>query len=127
MEYNKNKRPVYLNLVKIRLPIGGIVSILHRITGVLLVLSLAPLFYVLQLSLSSEAGFLRLAAWTQPVAVRALLLLLLLMYLQHIFSGVRHLLLDLDIGVSKTVSRASAWLTLFASLLCIALLGVAVL
>ncbi|MEL6750123.1 MAG: succinate dehydrogenase, cytochrome b556 subunit [Pseudomonadota bacterium] len=47
----KTKRPVHLNLTKIKLPIGGITSILHRITGVYLFLALPVLLYLLDQSL----------------------------------------------------------------------------
>jgi succinate dehydrogenase / fumarate reductase cytochrome b subunit len=43
------RRPVYLNLFKIRLPLPGVVSIMHRASGALLFLLLPLLLYVLQL------------------------------------------------------------------------------
>ena len=50
-------RPFYLNLIRIRLPIGGWVSILHRATGVLLSLAAPLLIYALTLSLRSPEDF----------------------------------------------------------------------
>jgi succinate dehydrogenase / fumarate reductase cytochrome b subunit len=49
---NKN-RPRFLNLWQIRLPITGVVSILHRLSGIFLVLLFPFLLYLLQLSLRS--------------------------------------------------------------------------
>ena len=66
---NKNKRPVYLNLFQIRLPVAGVVSILHRITGVVMVISLPLSLYALQQSLASAdeyatvTGYLSLPGW----------------------------------------------------------------
>ncbi|MCG6872153.1 MAG: succinate dehydrogenase, cytochrome b556 subunit [Gammaproteobacteria bacterium] len=117
------KRPVYLNLFQIRLPIGGMVSILHRVTGVLLVLALPLAVFLLQRSLESAAGFAQVSAWLSPWPVRVLLLLLALTFLQHLYSGIRHLLLDLDIGVDRSSSRNSAWLTLVATALSAVALG----
>ncbi len=113
---NNNKRPVFLNLLRVRLPVAGLVSILHRITGVLLALLLPGLFYLLQLSLESEAGFRRVQELLAPAPARLLLLALIGLLAQHFFSGIRHLLLDLDLGVSRRAGGRSAWLALAASL-----------
>lgn len=120
-----NTRPVFLNLFQIRLPIGGVVSILHRITGVFLVLTLPALLYGLQHSLSGPAEYAAVTAKLSGPCARALLLLLLWVFVQHFFSGIRHLLLDLDIGTEKNSARRLAWLTLAASGLIVLLLGLA--
>ncbi|MBI3574439.1 MAG: succinate dehydrogenase, cytochrome b556 subunit [Gammaproteobacteria bacterium] len=120
-----NTRPVFLNLLQIRLPIGGVVSILHRSTGVFLVLALPALLYGLQQSLSGPAEYAAVAAKLSGPWMRALLLLLLWVFAQHFFSGIRHLLLDLDIGMEKIPARWLAWLTLAASALVVLLAGVA--
>lgn len=57
----ERKRPVYLNLLKIRQPIGAIVSILHRVTGVLLVLFLVPALYAFDLSLRGPIDYQRVS------------------------------------------------------------------
>ena len=49
-------RPVFLNLVKIRLPIAGVMSIIHRVSGVVMVASIPLVIYLLDLSLSGAAG-----------------------------------------------------------------------
>ena len=106
---NNKRRPVYLNLFRIRLPVGGVASIVHRATGVLLVLLMPLGAWVLQRSLEGEAGFQQARAWVSQGPGKLLVLLALALFVQHFFSGLRHLLLDLDLGVSKSVSRASAW------------------
>ena len=45
-------KPVFLNLMQIRLPVAGVMSIIHRVTGVVMVLSIPLLLYLLDLSLS---------------------------------------------------------------------------
>ena len=64
------QRPVYLNLVRIRLPLPGIVSILHRISGAVLFFVGLPLLLVaLQRSLGSPEAFHGLrAALATPLA-----------------------------------------------------------
>jgi succinate dehydrogenase / fumarate reductase cytochrome b subunit len=120
----KNKRPVFLHLLKIRLPVGGIVSITHRITGVLLTLSLPIALYFLALSLKDEAGFEMATKTLQQPTVKILLLLGFWFFTQHFFSGLRHLLMDIDTAMSKTAARASAWLVFVLSLTTTVGLGV---
>ena len=112
----KPARPVFLNLFRIQLPVGGWVSIIHRATGAVLVLAMLPAGYLFQLSLASASGFQQAQAWfTHPLS-RFVTLLLLWSVAQHLFSGLRHLLLDLDIGVSRQQARTSAYACLFIGL-----------
>ncbi|MHB8623462.1 MAG: succinate dehydrogenase, cytochrome b556 subunit [Sulfuricaulis sp.] len=123
MKQNKN-RPVYLNLLKIRLPVGGVVSILHRVTGVLLVLFLPFALYALQRSLQDANAFAAIAARLATPTGRILLLVIVWVFAQHFFSGVRHLLQDVGIGVEKSAARRAAWLTFTASVLVLLLTGI---
>lgn len=120
MSKRNHPRPVHLDLLRIRLPVGGVVSILHRFTGVLLVLLLPVGFFLLQQSLASVESFAQVRVWFHSLPARFLLYGAALILLHHFFAGLRHLLLDLDIGISRVQSRASAWLV-FAS---VAVLGV---
>lgn len=109
----KKTRPVKnLYLPGIRLPVGGVVSILHRITGVLLVLILPLALYSLEESLASPEGFARMVAAFQTVPSRVALLLVAGAIAHHLLAGLRHLLLDIDIGISRQGSRRGAWLVL---------------
>lgn len=108
-------RPVDLNLFKLHLPVMGWVSILHRVTGVALFIGLPLMLYQLQQSLVSAAGFAetlrQLNTWWGGFIVWALLVSLAF----HIFSGIRHLALDVHVGVEKYAARRSAMLVLVAS------------
>jgi len=123
MEKNK-KRPVYLNLFKIRLPVGGVVSILHRVTGVLLVLALPLSIYMLQRSLQDPAAFRDILARLGTPFGRFAILIVIWIFAQHFFSGIRHLLLDIDVGIDKSAARRNAWLTFAASLSVVLLTGI---
>lgn len=112
MPDNKKRRPVYLNLVQIRLPVGGVVSILHRVTGVVLVLALPVSLLLLDRSLASADGYERIATWAASLPGRLLVLVAVVALTHHLFAGVRHLLLDLDIGIARAGSRLGAWLVL---------------
>jgi succinate dehydrogenase / fumarate reductase cytochrome b subunit len=118
-----SKRPVYLNLFKIRLPIGGVVSIFHRVTGVFLVLLLPLATYLLQQSLQSAATFENTVRILGSLPGRALLLIVTWMFVQHLYSGIRHLLMDIDVGIERTTARRSAWLTLAASIVTLLIIG----
>ena len=123
MEKNKN-RPVYLNLFKIRLPVGGILSILHRATGAFLVLLLPIALYILQRSLHDSEAYARIAAQAATLVGRLVVLVIVWVFAQHFFSGIRHLLLDIGIGDSKSAARRNAWFAFAASLAVVALTGV---
>jgi len=114
MQKNKN-RPVYLDLFAIHLPITGLVSVLHRVTGVVWVLLLPLALALLQRSLEGESGYAQVRALMSGVGARLVLLLALWVFAQHFFSGVRHLLLDLDIGVTLASARRSALWIFIAS------------
>ncbi len=102
------KRPVFLNLLQIHLPLMGFVSILHRLTGILLFLLLPLPLWLWQRSLASASDFAQVAEWLQAWPLRLTLLLLLWWFLHHLFAGVRVLLLDMEFGSSLRVARTSA-------------------
>jgi succinate dehydrogenase / fumarate reductase cytochrome b subunit len=118
------RRPVYLNLLKIRLPLPGIVSIMHRASGALLFLLLPLLLYVLQQSLSSAQGFAEVRSWFQSPLTKLALLMVIWAYLHHFCMGLRYLALDLDIGVKLAQARFSAKLVLIVSIVLTLLIGV---
>lgn len=115
-------RPVFLNLFVIRLPISGIVSIIHRVTGVALVLLLPAAIYTFQLSLQGSTQFERIQTWFGSWEGRSALVLLAAIFIQHLFSGLRHLALDIDWGVEKKTALLTAWATLLATTVVLGLL-----
>ncbi|MES9940645.1 MAG: succinate dehydrogenase, cytochrome b556 subunit [Candidatus Thiodiazotropha sp. 6PLUC2] len=117
-------RPVFLNLVKIRLPMAGIMSIIHRATGVVMVLSIPLLIYLFDLSLSSADGFATVKAFFSLGLVKLVLFLMLWALMHHLLAGIRYLLIDIDIGVDKPFYRQTAWgVTLAAPVLALILMG----
>jgi len=110
-------RPVYLDIWRIRLPVPGLVSILHRISGMLMVLSI-PLFSALfALALSGPDGFDAAVNLVGHPLVRLGLLLLGWALLHHLFAGIRYLVIDLGWGVDRPMARKTAWTALSAALL----------
>jgi succinate dehydrogenase / fumarate reductase cytochrome b subunit len=110
-------RPVYLDLVRIRLPLPGLVSILHRLSGAALFLFAIPLaLFAMQASLESADGFARLQSLFANPLCKLVLVGLLWAYLHHFFAGIRYLLIDLHIGDDLTPARQSSVVVLGASL-----------
>lgn len=114
---NKQPPPVFLNLLQIRLPLPGVVSILHRVSGLLMVLSLPLIVALLERSLMSEQGFMDVQAIMSSLPVKLVLLGLSWGLIHHSLAGIRFLLLDVDVGVEKAAARGSAWMVLIASAL----------
>lgn len=117
-------RPVFLELKRIRLPVAGILSIAHRISGVVIFLALPLVVALLDLVLSGEAGYERARSLLGGTVGQLLLFLLLWALMHHLLAGVRYLFIDADLGVEAPRYRQTAWLVLLvAPLLALLLLG----
>jgi len=119
----KPERPYFLDLVAIRLPMGGIVSILHRVSGALLSLALPCLLYTLMLSLRSPEDFQRVVDWFGGFFGWLMSMALIWALLHHFLAGLRHLGFDLGWGEGKEVACKTAWGSLFAAVGVTALFG----
>jgi len=98
-------RPVFLDLRRIRFPVGAIASMGHRISGVALAIALP--FAVLALQRSLDGDSLALAGWMRIPAA-----LLAWAAAHHLFAGIRHLLMEAGIGSSLPAARRSAYAAL---------------
>lgn len=103
------QRPYYLNLLQIRLPIGGWVSILHRASGALLSLLVPVLLYGLMRSLESPEGFAEVSGFLSGGIGWLIALLVIWAVLHHLFAGLRHLALDIGWGKARERARQTAW------------------
>ena len=128
------KRPEFRNihafrdLPTYRLPAPGWVSILHRISGVLMFVLLPLIIWLFDTSVSSEISFARFRNAFQNglsgVVLKLIVLSLIWAYLHHFIAGVRHVWMDLSHkAVSKEFGGSSAKFTLVASLLLTVVLG----
>ena len=106
-----------------RLPLAGFVSILHRISGMLMFLLLPFILFLLDKSLTSEVSFAELQAFTSGVFVKLVILALVWAFLHHFCAGVRHLFMDLHYGLDKHTARKSAASVLTVSLALVALVA----
>ncbi len=120
----RKPRPKFLALNQIRLPLPGIVSILHRISGVGLFLLLPFLLFLLDRSLGSAETFETFSAVVGHPLVKLLLFGLLWAYMHHFCAGIRFLFLDLDKGTDLAAARSSSRIVLIVSIVLTVIIGV---
>jgi len=129
------KRPVFRNIhitqiVSYRLPPAGIVSILHRVSGLMMFLLLPFIIWMFDSSISTEISYAAFAnAFVAGIGflpgwfIKLVCLGLIWAFLHHFISGVRHLWMDATHSVSKAQGRNSALVTLVSSVALTVLLG----
>ena len=121
MKKQIKNRPKNLNLFTIRLPINAVVSILHRVSGVGLFLSLPLVLLALQLLVRSESSYATLTSWLNTWFVKLVLIGLSWAFFHHFFAGIRHLLQDIHWMTSLQKARFSG-----KAVLCLVALAVVV-
>ena len=130
------KRPEFRNINALvdlptyRLPAAGFVSILHRISGLVMFLLLPLLVWMFDTSVSSEISFAKFKAafnvgvgFVPGIVVQLVALVLIWAYLHHLIAGVRHIYMDAHHAVSKEFGKSSAIVTLTLSIALTAVLG----
>ena len=117
------KRPKYLNLFRIKLPLPGIVSFLHRVSGALLFIAIPLLLAVFQLTLSSPADFDKVRQGLESPLVKLVLIVLLWGYSHHFFAGLRFIAMDMGLGMDLEKTRLNSWLVVAFSLTLTVLIG----
>ena len=117
-------RPKYYDLNLLNLPVPGLVSIFHRVTGVAMFLFLIPaMLYVVQCTLDTEVGFNRWKSFFAEPIVKVIFLGFVWAYMHHFFAGIRYLLLDVHVGIDLAAARLSAKLVLIAGVVSTLLIG----
>ncbi|WP_201745086.1 succinate dehydrogenase, cytochrome b556 subunit [Aidingimonas lacisalsi] len=120
-----SKRPVNLDLSTITFPLPALTSIAHRITGVILFIGLVFAFWALDTSLSSPQGFEAVRdALAHNVLAKLVAWGLLSALAFHFVAGIKHLLMDIDIGVTLEGGVRKAQITVVVSAVLVILAGV---
>ena len=109
-------RPVNINLFKIKLPLSAFLSITHRISGILIFFIVLPVSaYTLSLIFQNQESYdTFLDYYSNNLSIKLTYLFLVLIFQYHIFTGIRHMLMDFHLlEESLSVSHKSAVLTIF--------------
>ncbi len=120
----KDTRPINIDLTSIRFPLTALLSITHRITGVIIFVGVAILLYLLEMSLESEAGFSKAQELIGTPFAKFVIWGIVAGLLYHIVAGTKHLLMDLGFGETLSGAAISARITLIVSVLLIIAAGV---
>ena len=133
MSQTAKQRPGTMRLVdalQYRLPLAGVVSILHRASGAMMFILMPFIIWMFDTSLSSEitygqftSVFMAGAGFVPGWFFKLVALALIWAYLHHFIAGIRHLWMDATHAVTKEFGRRSAVVTLVASVLLTVLLG----
>ena len=101
-------KPVYINLFKIQLPLSALLSISHRVSGILIFFMVLPVSaYILNILLASQASFISfLDAYKASVFLRTFVLFNILIFVYHVIAGIRHMLMDFHL-ISETLSASN--------------------
>ena len=119
-------KPVYINLFKIQLPISALLSISHRVSGMLIFFMVLPFSaYLFNILLASQDSFaLFIESYNSSIFLRTFVLFNVLIFEFHVIAGIRHMLMDFHI-VSETLSASSnSALTALVTFFAIALLTI---
>jgi succinate dehydrogenase / fumarate reductase cytochrome b subunit len=111
------KRPKNLNLFTIRLPVNAIISIMHRMSGMLLFLTLPAVVWALSQSVQSEASYIALVGMLQHWLVKLFLIAFSCAFFHHFYAGLRHLGMDVHWMTSLQKARFSSRLVLYLDVL----------
>ncbi|ACR12561.1 succinate dehydrogenase, cytochrome b556 subunit [Teredinibacter turnerae T7901] len=120
----KTNRPVNLDISTIKLPVTAYVSILHRVSGVVLLAGVLVLLYMLDMSLTSEESFDELKELLASPLAKIVLWGVLSALAYHFVAGVRHLIMDAGVGESLEGGKRGAKVALVLAIVLIIAAGV---
>lgn len=113
--------------MEIKLPLPAVISILHRVSGVLLFFPGIPiLLYSLQMMLDSPQSHDEFHTILTGLPVKSVLVLFLWFFMHHLCAGIRYLALDLHYGIELEQARMSSRLVLVAGIVLTLLVGIVI-
>ena len=122
----KDNRPVNLDLFTIKQPLPAIASILHRISGIILLFGIGVLIYFWDQSLSSPQGFAEVQELFANPLIKLVVWGIVSALLYHFVAGFKHLLMDFGIGETLEGVNIAAKLVLGISIALIIFAGVCI-
>ena len=119
-------RPKFLNLFTLapKMSITAKISILHRLSGLLLFLSIPFMLFLFSKSLTSHDFYTAFyGVMTSPVC-KLIYIVLIWAMMHHMCAGVRFLFLDIHKGIERATAKNTAWVVIVVSLILTIILGV---
>ncbi|MDD4913670.1 MAG: succinate dehydrogenase, cytochrome b556 subunit [Methylococcales bacterium] len=113
----KHKRPLSPHLQVYRLPLTGLISITHRITGVFLSLGLLLCVYLFVAIAAGEAQYNNMQVFMAQPLCRLVYWGFIFALFFHLSHGVRHLLWDMGGTFERTMLNRYAIYELIATVL----------
>ncbi len=104
------------------MPMSAVVSILHRVSGIILFLSIPYVVWLFATSVKSVYGYTEALTVLNSNCGKLVSVLLLWAITHHFYAGLRFLILDLDIGITREATIKVAWLVQILVLLTLVLL-----
>ena len=120
----KKQRPVNLDLTTIKMHPAANASILHRVSGVIMVFAIGILLFTLSTSLSSAEGFAQIQDYLDGIFFKFIMFGCLSALTFHLLAGVRHLLMDLGYFEELVSGNATAKLIIIIWLAVSVVIGV---
>ncbi|MGQ4275661.1 succinate dehydrogenase, cytochrome b556 subunit [Pseudidiomarina sp. E22-M8] len=120
----KKQRPVNLNLLTIRQPAAAISSILHRISGLIMLLSVGLLVWALATSLQSAEGFAMVHELFTGFIAKFIVWGILTALGYHLVAGVRHMIMDMGYFEELVSGRITAQISFVLGVVLSVLAGV---
>ena len=118
------KRPVNLALNTLKFPPMAIISILHRMSGLLLALLIPGALFLLSLSLNSKTSFEHVRDCLSTPLCKVVIWVCLAALIYHLLAGIRHMIMDFGFGESVASARKSSWILLaVVAIVCFAIGG----
>lgn len=118
------QRPVNLDLSTIKMHPAANASILHRVSGVIMVFAIGILLLTLSTSLSSAEGFAQIQGYLDGLFFKFIIFGCLSALTYHLLAGVRHLLMDLGHFEELASGNISAKVIIVTWLVLSAVIGV---
>ncbi|QQG46710.1 MAG: succinate dehydrogenase, cytochrome b556 subunit [Candidatus Azosocius agrarius] len=118
------QKPKNLNLFNLKLSVMALVSILHRISGILLFLLIPCVLFILKISLASEVNFIIVKNYFSIIFVKICLIFFLSLLIYHLFAGIRHIFMDFGMWENKKGGIRSAKGVLYFFSLFVLIMGV---
>jgi len=119
----KQKRPKFLNLLRIHLPVAGVNSFAHRVSGPLLFLATPLFIYCFNMSLRDANSYQLLFTFLSTPLVKMILTVLAWAAGHHLLAGIRFLLTELDITTSLESATVASWIINVAGVLVFLVIG----